>query len=131
MGAMLFVRSMVAELRFCVEPALYVPARSVFQQFVPLLHELIGATMGVPSAHSSCVPECVKPASPDSKSVANTGTSAPSPAHVGAANGSQIVMLQLVSSPPLFVVSSSTFNVHVPPAFSPLSQFSRYSRSGC
>jgi len=53
-------------------------SRSVFQQFTPLLQVekpatglavVVATVAGRPSSHSSCVPEWVKPAAPDSKSV--------------------------------------------------------------
>ncbi|MBK6407564.1 MAG: hypothetical protein IPF66_22645 [Holophagales bacterium] len=42
------------------------------KQFAPLLQPVTGANVGRPISHSSSVPECVKPAAPDSKSVAYT-----------------------------------------------------------
>ena len=115
-------------------------SRSVFQQLTPLLQVLNAATglavvvatvAGVPSSHSSAVPECVKPAAPLSKSVVNTVVGVKPAAQVGGGGGSQTRMLQAVSVPPLApAVSSRRSRVQVPPAFSPSNQRQAVVRSG-
>lgn len=111
-------------------------SRSVFQQFTPLLHELnaaigfavvVATVAGRPSSHSSWVPECVKPAAPDSKSVVKTVVVVKPAAQVGGGGGSQMRSAHDVSVPPLApAVSSRRSRVQVPPASWPSNQERRY-----
>ncbi len=84
---------------------------------------VVAAVAGRPRAHSSPVPECVKPASPLSKSVVNTVCGVKPGAQAGGGGGSQMRRLQAVSVPPLALAPSSRrSSVQVPPAFSPSNQ---------
>jgi len=121
---------MLGERRSCELLTLYVPVRSVFQQFTPLLQVLKPATglavvvatvAGKPRAHSSAVPECVKPAAPLSKSVLKTVCGRKPGAHAGGGGTSQIRRLQDVSVPPLapacaFVLAAGWALVPLPAA---------------
>ena len=94
-----------------VGPAADVPVPS--EQAVSPASSPPSAVAGVPRSHSSAVPECVKPSSPDSKPAENTVSTGPSSGRM------QRIRSARASSPTSAVESSRNVSFHDPAAGCP------------